>query len=57
MQKNSQYSDSLIKFIETHLFFEKIEYVLKRYEYSFEIVNCCLDILAYLQDYGINYLA
>lgn len=56
IQPNNEYSESLIKFMESTFFFEKIEFVLRQHEKSMEIVDCCFDILAYLQDYGIEYL-
>ena len=42
--------------MEATLFFDKIGFVLKQHGDSPEILNVCLDILAYLQDYGIDYL-
>ena len=55
IQKNDLYQETLVKYMESTLFFDKIEFVLRQHQ-SIEIINCCFDILAYLQDYGISYL-
>ena len=55
IQKNDMYQETLIKYMQSTLFFDKIEIVLRQHQ-SLDIVNCCFDILAYLQDYGISYL-
>jgi hypothetical protein len=56
IQKGNDYGAALIKFIESSLFFDRIDSVLRRHPHSPHIANSCFDILAYLQDYGIPYL-
>ena len=56
VQKNSLYADSLVKFLEGNQFFDKIEFVLRQFGYSLEVINIAFNIVAYLQDYGIEEL-
>ena len=56
IQKNNEYAEVFLKFIESTTFFIKIEFILTQYSNSLDILNCSFDLIAYLQDYGITHL-